>query len=97
MIGTERHTGRTTRAIQIAAAFGATIVALDERMARATIERAKQIGRDVDVVSAARLVGDAGLKVSDRIIVDDADTLLCHLLHHPIAAMTICGTYLKDW
>lgn len=97
LIGTERCTGRTTRAIQIAAAFDSTIVAPNERMARYVMERAGQIGRNVDVVSAARLIGDAGLKISDRIVVDDADTILSNLLHHPIAAMTIGGTYLKDW
>lgn len=97
LIGTERCTGRTTRAIQIASAFGATIVTPNERMARYVMERAGQIGRNVDAVSVARLVADAGFKVSDRIIVDDADTILSNLLHHPIAAMTICGTYLKDW
>ena len=97
LIGTERCTGRTTRAIQIASAFGATIVTPDERMARHVMERAQQLGRNVDVVSAARLIGDAGLKISDRIVVDDADTILSNLLHHPIAAMTIGGTYLKDW
>ena len=97
LIGTERCTGRTTRAIQIAAAFGSTIVTPNERMARYVMERASQIGRNVDVVSAARLIGGAELKTSDRIVVDDADTILSNLLHHPIAAMTIGGTYLKDW
>ena len=97
LIGTERCTGRTTRAIQIASAFGATIVTPNEHMARHVMERAQQLGRNVDVISAIRLAEDAGFRVSDRIVIDDADTILSNILHHPIAAMTICGTYLKDW
>lgn len=96
LIGTERATGRTTRAIQMAAAFNATIVTPNERMARSVLQRAREIGREVDVVSASAVMRGSDI-IRSSVIVDDADTILADVLHHPIAAMTICGTYLKDW
>ena len=82
----------------MADAFRVPIVTGNEQMAKYVMRRAKELGRDVEAIAAAKLLSGSldGLR-HDRVIVDDADAILENALHRSIAAMTMSATCIKDW
>lgn len=94
LIGTDRCTGKTTKAIKLAMAFNATLVEPDKAQAMNALKMAGRTAPHLKVVSFEEFVkaknGDSG-----PIVIDGADAILGNLLNRSIAAMTVDATMLE--
>lgn len=91
LVGVGRQTGKTTKLIGLADAFGATIVTPKKEMANCVTQMARRMGSEVSVVSLS--MHDVGkLREGGKpILVDDADLILEDILGVPISALTFDG------
>ena len=91
LVGIGRNTGKTTKLIGLANAFGATVVTPTNAMAVNVERMAQQMGAKVSATSFSER-GIQGLRETERpIIVDDADLILEDVLGVSIAAMSFDG------
>ena len=95
LIGTDRCTGKTTKAIKLAMAFNATLVEPDKAQAVNALSMAGRNAPNLKVVSFEEFVRTNNDDFSP-IVIDGADAILSKLLNRDIAAMTVDATMLES-
>lgn len=89
-----RASGKTTRLIQLARSFDATILTTDAGRASFVRESARGLGANVRVMPFAQYVSSDGIDKTDHVVIDDADDILESLIGHGVSAITLNGAML---
>lgn len=87
LLGAGRQTGRTTRAIRLASAFGATLVVPDANRVQFIEQMARRMNVTVNVRTWDEVV--ARPPTLTGVIIDDADSILERMLGCNLSAITV--------
>lgn len=94
LMGTGRQSGKTTRLIDLADAFGAVIVTSNAESAKNIKHMAERSRKYVSVVPFTDLAKTRSEVEGRSVLVDDADRILEMVIGTHISAMSVCAF---DW
>ena len=95
LVGTDRCTGKTVKAIKLANAFGATLIEPDKNQMHHAESMAQRMRVAVDVRTFDEFATSSGRGATTNVVIDGADTILERLLAVNVAAMTVNATTLE--